>query len=664
MNMTTSGAPVAIGTKPVPQWAQNIESIPTLPTVAGRLIEMALNEKTSANEIGELISKDPGLTARLLKAVNSTSYGLRSEVSSVSHAISIVGRQALRSLVLGISIFDTMKSRDPNASHTQESLWRHAVATAAAAQLIAETVGKVNSEEAYIAGLMHDIGKVALDMLRPGEFRQAVHLTENASIDQDREFEQKSCGIDHTAIGGLIAEKWALPSGLRGAVLYHHDPAAASAEPTPIRRIIAITRAADVFADRCGYGAVETVQPPEIDKVTQELLSRVNEATAVQRVKDEVRKCAEVFRYEENADPNAWQKRLYSANAELSKAFSQVAEAQRIQQKSTELIIQTQKFLGEKDLIGLVLKETVEKLGFDRAYFLQISDDQRNISVSHFFSADSRGTELVGRSAELPDATMFTKPTPITLGKGQNPTHDSILQMLGVSTAVVTPIMDENRVRYLLGTDRGNKLSANSDSATVDATAHQLFAPSISLLLANDRLYKKAHYLSVTDVLTGVANRRSLMENFEDIAQKAEQKKLSFCIAMYDIDFFKKFNDESGHQVGDQVLRAVAQTIRQSCRSYDMVGRYGGEEFCVILPSTTLAEAQGIAERIRQAVESYGCSNAARFGGRSITVSGGLSCFTKGEKHEALLGRADAALYRAKQNGRNRLEISRLEENS
>src|SRR5262245_4674161 len=98
----TLGTPVSPA--PPPTWIKNLDSVPTLPTVAGRLIEMALNDKSTAADLGELISKDPALTARLLKVVNSSSYGLRNEVSSVSHAITIIGRQSLRSLVLGISI--------------------------------------------------------------------------------------------------------------------------------------------------------------------------------------------------------------------------------------------------------------------------------------------------------------------------------------------------------------------------------------------------------------------------------------------------------------------------------------------------------------------------------------------------------------------------------
>jgi diguanylate cyclase (GGDEF)-like protein len=654
-----------VAAKPVPPaWTANIDSIPTLPTVAGRLIEMALSDNTTAGELGELLIKDPGLTARLLKAVNSTSYGLRSEVTSVSHAVSIVGRQALRSLVLGISIFDTFKDRNTASQEQREALWRHAVAVAAAAQLIAEGVGKVNAEEAYIAGLTHDIGKVVLDCLRPSEYKQCLAAVAQSGAESDRSNEARFCGISHVDLGDLLAERWALPTGIRAAIRYHHDPQAALNEATPIRRIVAITRAADVIATRCGYPSVESIHPPETDKVTKELLERVNQDAAVARVKEEVRKCAEVFKYGNAENADVWQRRLYHANAELSKAFAQIGEAQRIQQKARELIAKTLSFLGKQDPVELTLREMVEKLGYERAFFLQLADDYKSAVMHRLVSADGRSTEQHGRRADGLDPEFIPREGPVFIYKGQSAAADAILKFLGVPGAVLTPIHEDGKLKYLLGTDRGQKGAIGSDSATVDLNVHQLFAPSFDLLLLNDSLYKKAQYLSVTDVLTGVSNRRALMEGLEQIARQSAAAGTPYCAAMVDVDFFKKFNDQCGHQAGDQVLRAVAQTIRQSCRAGDLVGRYGGEEFCIVFPNTTHAEGLGVAERIRAAVESYGKANAQKYAGQAVAVSCGVATNKSGEKYEALLARADAALYRAKQSGRNRVESARAEEKS
>lgn len=174
----------------------------------------------------------------------------------------------------------------------------------------------------------------------------------------------------------------------------------------------------------------------------------------------------------------------------------------------------------------------------------------------------------------------------------------------------------------------------------------------------NKRMRDRLTELSITDGLTGVHNRRHLMEVFEREFDRAlrHHRRLSFL--MVDIDHFKQFNDRYGHQAGDQVLMKTAEVLRGNLRSHDVLGRYGGEEFALILPETDLDGAQTVADRDRQGVE------AQTFGpGRKemrVTVSIGLATYPmkEVERMEDLLRKADAALYRAKQLGRNRVEIS------
>lgn len=173
---------------------------------------------------------------------------------------------------------------------------------------------------------------------------------------------------------------------------------------------------------------------------------------------------------------------------------------------------------------------------------------------------------------------------------------------------------------------------------------------------ALDKLRAEAsrlHQKAATDQLTGVLSYSSLMETLEQQIGKAEQKGSPLCVMMADLDFFKKVNDTYGHLVGDLVLRHTAERIQAAVRDFDVVGRFGGEEFVIILKNTDLALAKVIAERIR--AEVAGTPFHAKEFNIGVTISLGVAMLRKGERLETLLERADAAMYQAKRDGRNRV---------
>jgi len=175
---------------------------------------------------------------------------------------------------------------------------------------------------------------------------------------------------------------------------------------------------------------------------------------------------------------------------------------------------------------------------------------------------------------------------------------------------------------------------------------------------ANETLRRKneeLETLSVTDGLTGLHNRRRLMESLTDEVRRSQRLKHTFSVLMVDVDHFKKYNDTFGHLAGDGVLARVAALLREATREVDDVARYGGEEFLVMLPETGMTEALEIAERVRARVA------AEVFPGRRITVSIGVSEFPLyGNTPEQVIAAADEALYEAKREGRDRVRRAGL----
>ncbi|MHB1361893.1 MAG: sensor domain-containing diguanylate cyclase [Thermoleophilia bacterium] len=179
----------------------------------------------------------------------------------------------------------------------------------------------------------------------------------------------------------------------------------------------------------------------------------------------------------------------------------------------------------------------------------------------------------------------------------------------------------------------------------------------IAAAIENVKLHEKTRELSLHDPLTNLANRRLMAAELEKTMARSKRSGNPFSLIMLDLDHFKQYNDHFGHASGDILLVQLSGLIRDEIRSIDLAVRYGGEEFLIILPDTGMAEALEVAERIRArtSVTAFACSESMTTTG--ITVSLGVSTWDKGiSSEEILIARADTALYRAKANGRNRVE--------
>ncbi|SRR5712691_7140913 len=184
----------------------------------------------------------------------------------------------------------------------------------------------------------------------------------------------------------------------------------------------------------------------------------------------------------------------------------------------------------------------------------------------------------------------------------------------------------------------------------------KLESENLDLLMHNRTLSE----ISARDALTGLYNRWYVMEKIDSEMNRALRHGSPMSLLMLDLDNFKRVNDSFGHSVGDEVLKVVGQVLRDSCRVYDVPGRYGGEEFCIILPETRVGNTTQVAERIRSRL----ASTKLPVGDKSITVTASIGVAGMDSVAEegvvsaaALLDRADRALYAAKHHGRNRVEL-------
>ena len=230
---------------------------------------------------------------------------------------------------------------------------------------------------------------------------------------------------------------------------------------------------------------------------------------------------------------------------------------------------------------------------------------------------------------------------------------------------ILLPLPRDFQVRSFLGVpvifrDRvAGLLALYSHEATRfkedDVAVAELFANQLAVTLQNSLLFDQMNALATTDDLTGLLNRRRFFELAEKECERARRYKRTPALILFDIDKFKAVNDTHGHLIGDQVLRGIAAFVGKSIRASDTVCRFGGDEFLILMPETSHDEALGMAERLRQKISEMVIVTPAEQ--LLLTVSAGVAVShdEKGDCLEKMLGRADAAMYKSKAAGRNKV---------
>jgi putative nucleotidyltransferase with HDIG domain len=202
---------------------ERIHELPTLPEVYQRLSSTIDKPFSSLWEVERLIRQDPAITARLLQVVNSPLYSVGTPVATVADAIRTVGYDALKQVILTTSVIDLFQHDCPGAM-SLPAFWQHCIGTASAARQLALWIGEEHPEEFFVAGLLHDIGKLIHSQHAPEKFRAALALaaTERLTLE---EAERKVLGFSHTQTGGFLVHRWGLPPAIQRAIAYHHAPA-------------------------------------------------------------------------------------------------------------------------------------------------------------------------------------------------------------------------------------------------------------------------------------------------------------------------------------------------------------------------------------------------------------------------------------------------------
>lgn len=317
-----------------------------------------------------------------------------------------------------------------------------------------------------------------------------------------------------------------------------------------------------------------------------------------------------------------------------------------------EVVDAVSKSLELGKVLPSVLDRVLENMGERKGIVVVIGEEgdtlkvmgQRGLSHESIRQISNLGHGCAG------DVVLKNRPLRIAAGDDREMKELPGLESENVRSALVVPISSATGALGAIAVYSEEKDKFSEQDEALLAT----IGSQVGVAVENARLYEKTLELANRDGLTGLATRRFMMETLGREIQRSARYSAPLSLLLLDLDKFKRFNDTYGHLRGDDLLKEFASLVQRQIRTSDMAGRYGGEEFVIILPNTPLKGAIVTAERIRKSFEAVRISVADGSSQAGTTVSIGIAELSPGEAEEKIISAADAALYRAKEAGRNR----------
>ncbi len=230
-----------------------VSEISSLPEITTKIVEVVEDPDATAHDMHDVVRTDPALAAKVLKVVNSAFYGLPSQIASLDRAILMLGLSAVKNIALAASLSRMFSASTVSGQQAARDLWRHSVAVAVCGKMLGERGKAAAADEAFVGGLVHDLGLISVQQLFPEQLKQVM----DRCRDQVQDFcavEVEVIGADHQVFGNALAVKWKFPASLRHAIAYHHDPHNLSGKDAAIPTL---TRIADILCCRAEIGRAD-----------------------------------------------------------------------------------------------------------------------------------------------------------------------------------------------------------------------------------------------------------------------------------------------------------------------------------------------------------------------------------------------------------------------
>ncbi|MEW6120253.1 MAG: diguanylate cyclase [Pseudomonadota bacterium] len=609
------------------------DQLPSPRGVALAVLELSRRENVTLGEIARVVQTDPALSARLIKLANTGSMIAR-PVVSLQEAVVRMGMASVRQLALGFSLLDQYRA-GTCPSFDYQAYWSHSLLMGLTMQALADRVRVAATDEMFICGLLAQIGRLALATAYPVEYDAVLKAQQTAPASSLIERERAALETDHTELGIVMLREWGIPKAFTEPLARYEDPEAPGyPHDSRSNSLLLMLRLAHHLAD---LGLASEAHRPKMAQEWLELAKSldvtpdlagpfIDEVIASWKEWGDLLKIPTMALppFEEishgQAQPNADETPLRIVVAD-GNAFSRRKTMSLLVENSAHIVYPADNGNAALALAMEVLPHVIIAHynltgldGPDLCQTLRETEEGRRMHI--LLMSDEHGEEQLTRAYEV----------------GADGYAPSSISAKGLRTRLFA----------------AQRLVQLQNAWEKDRA--QLRQIAAELAVANRRLANAA----LTDLLTGLPNRRAAMEQLEQAWSAAERAGQPLSVMVLDLDHFKQINDTYGHAAGDLVLREAADILRQSARRGDSVCRIGGEEFLVICPNTDIKSAVLSAERLRATLAAHTVSIGDST--RNITISIGVATrHDNTADADALVSLADQALYAAKQGGRNRI---------
>ncbi|MBK8100274.1 MAG: diguanylate cyclase [Planctomycetes bacterium] len=582
-----------------------------------RRIVRARKANGGDTSLTQLLALDPLSVLRALRAAVAPVYRVERQNWTVGTLVTTLGP------ALGRRILDVSTS-DVTGTTAIRRLWLHAVATAHAARMLAQSSGLLDPEEAWLLGLLHDV-PLWLDNLS-----------------------RRQRGVPVHAPMATWARQWNLPRGLAevidrlGALRQSRHGCPKAEDPA------SLLCAAEFMAEIADFGHEDAADP------ARELLlasADRSEFLAAQRLRREV----EATLRDCGLDLTLPEPDLDVEHAHADEDLSLFSGRQHGDLAQVVLsLLSCSKSASYRGIVTAVTAAALRYMSYDRAWYVKWIKDQNRFVIRAKADLSSRKVvtaphELAAAEAQVLDRALRDE-RPVRLDAQED---RGLLHLIGADEALAVPINRDFQTPAFLVLDR--QLSTRPIQLLQDSEVAITLGMTATLLNENlllKRRRQRALKFAVTDPLTRLFNRRMGISVLEQEIARATRLGSPLTVLMLDLDNFKRLNDTHGHVQGDAALRATAEVLRKTLRKEDTICRYGGEEFLVVLPTTEPEDAAILAARLFTAVEQRGMELNL-----PTTVSIGIAALRSDDTVISVLHRADQALYASKSQGRNRFSI-------